>query len=76
MKFHKGKAFRPVRVARTWVKDFAVYAHGREVAKVENNFHRLVHIPLNTAARELSIRWLATNGDETDRLFFVYVKEN
>lgn len=73
MKLHTGKDFKPVRVANTLIKDFVVYADGKEVARVENNFCRLVHVPLNVTATELSIKWLATNGAESVRLFSVDV---
>ncbi len=62
MKLHTGKDFRPVRVAAPIVKSFVVYADGREVARVENNFHALVKVPLNIEAREVSVEWLETNG--------------
>ena len=75
MKLHTGKNFTPVRVANTLVKDFAVYADGVEIARVENNFHRLVNVDLNTTAKELSIKWLATNGAENVRIFSVDVDE-
>lgn len=73
MKLHTGKDFEPVRVADTLVKKFVVYADGKEVAKVENNFHRLVHLPLNVIAHEISIKWVATNGAKVVRLFSVDV---
>lgn len=73
MKLHTGKDFKPVKVANTLVKDFVVYADGLEVARVENNFHRLVKIDLNTMAKELAIKWLSTNGAERVRLFSVDV---
>ena len=62
MKLHTGKDFRPVRVANTLVRDFAVYADGREIARVENNIHRLVKLPLHVCAKELCVKWIATNG--------------
>lgn len=74
MKLHTGKDFEPVKVANTLVKDFAVYADGKEIARVENNFHRLVTLPLNTTASSISVRWLATNGAENVRLFSVDVR--
>ena len=74
MKLHTGKDFKPVKVASTLVKDFTVYADGKEIARVENNFHRLVTLPLNVRATELSIRWNATNGAETVRLFSLDVR--
>jgi len=69
MKLHTGKDFRPVRVANTIVKDFAVYADGKEIARVEGNYHSLVKIPLNVEAKELRIKWIATNGADRVRLF-------
>lgn len=75
MKLHTGKDFRPVKVAKTLVKEFVVYADGKEIAKVENNYHRIVNVAINTTARELSIKWLATNGSDRVRLFSVDVIE-
>ncbi len=69
MKLHTGKDFVPVRVANTLVKDFVIYADGVEIIKIENNYHRLVKIPLDVTAKELSIKWLSTNGFEKVRLF-------
>lgn len=74
MKLHTGKNFKPVRVANTLVKDFVVYADGVEIARVENNFHSLVNVDLNTTAKELSIKWIATNGAEDVRIFSVDVR--
>ena len=75
MKLHTGKDFKPVTVAKTLVKDFVVYADGKEVARVENNYHRIVVVALNVEARELSVKWLATNGSERVRIFSVDVNE-
>ncbi len=69
MKLHTGKDFRPVRVANTIVKSFAVLADGVEVAKIENNFRSLVVVPLNVTASEISIVWLQTNGAKDVHLF-------
>ena len=69
MKLHTGKDFKPVRVASTLVKDFEVYADGDLVARVENNFHRLVKVDVKREAKELSVKWLTTNGSEEVRLF-------
>lgn len=71
MKLHTGKDFKPVRVADTLVKDFAIYVDGKEYARVENNFHRLVFVPLNTKAKVISVKWLATNGAKNVRLFSI-----
>jgi hypothetical protein len=75
MKLHTGKDFKPVKVASSIVKELAVYADGKEVARVENNFHSLVRIPLNIDAKELGIKWIATNGDEEFRIFSLDVTE-
>lgn len=69
MKLHTGKDFKPVRVAATIVKDFVVYADGKEVARIENNYRSLVKIPLQLQAKEISVKWLATNGAEKFHLF-------
>ena len=69
MKLHTGKDFVPVRVASTLVKDFAVFADGQEIARVENNIHRIVTVPLDVTAKEIAIQWLATHGAETVNLF-------
>lgn len=69
MKLHTGKDFRPVRVAAPIVKDFCVYADGVEIARIEGNYRSLVKIPLHTTAKEISVKWLATNGAEKVHIF-------
>ena len=69
MKLSTGKDFVPVRVAATLVKSFAVYADGKEIARIGDNFNRLVKIPLGVKAKKISVEWLATNGAEDVRLF-------
>ena len=69
MKLHTGKDFRPVRVASTLVKSFAVLADGVEVYRADNNIHALVKIPLNLRAKELAVVWLETWGAEKVHLF-------
>ena len=64
MKLHTGKDFTDVRVANTLVKDFKVYADGKEILSVTNNFKRLINLPLNVTAKNVTIKWLATNGCE------------
>lgn len=75
MKLHTGKDFKPVRVASTLVKDFIVYADGKEIARVENNFRRLVSIELYTIASNIAIKWISTHGAKDIRLFSVDVQE-
>jgi hypothetical protein len=74
MKLHTGKDFKPVKVASTLVKDFIVYVDGKEVARVENNFQRLVSVKLNTTANDISIKWISTHGAKEVRLFSVDVQ--
>ena len=69
MKLHTGKDFQPVKHAATLVKDFVVYADGQEVARIENNYRSLVKVPLQLQAKEISVKWLATNGAEKVHLF-------
>ena len=75
MKLHTGKDFQPVKVASSLVKDLVVYADGKEIARVENNFHRLLHVKLGVEAREISVRWLATHGAKEVRIFSVDAME-
>ena len=69
MKLHTGKDFAPVRVANTIVKSFAVYADGAEIFRTEENFLSLVKIPIKRTAKEIRVKWLATNGASEVRLF-------
>ena len=71
MKLHTGLDFKSVSVASTLVKDFVVYIDGKEFKRVENNFHRIVNIVLDTDATSVSIKWLATHGAPRVRLFSV-----
>jgi len=69
MKLHTGKDFRPVRVANTIVRAFAVYADGEEIGRVEDNFLSLVKVPVNRTASQIRIEWLQTNGAENVHLY-------
>lgn len=69
MKLHTGKDFAPVRVAASLVRDFAIFADGREIARIEGNFRRLVTVPVHAEIQELRVQWLATNGAPDVRLF-------
>ncbi len=69
MKLNTGKDFKPVKVANTLVKSFAVYADGKEICTVEENYLSLVKIPLNVTAKRLEIKWLATWGAEKVNLY-------
>ncbi|MBQ8849521.1 MAG: FAD-dependent oxidoreductase [Clostridia bacterium] len=69
MKLHTGKDFVPVKVANTIVKDLAVYADGKEICAVTDNYLALIKIPIDTVAKELRVEWRATNGSDKVTLF-------
>ncbi|MBO5223199.1 MAG: FAD-dependent oxidoreductase [Clostridia bacterium] len=71
MKLHTGKDFKNVRVAKTIVKSFTVYADGKEVYSTDNNFHSLVFVPLNVIAKEIKIVFNETHGADKVKLFAV-----
>ena len=76
MKLHTGKDFKPVRVASTLPKSFAVYADGKEIWRTEDNFRSLVKIPVGLTAKELKIEWLEGRGGDSFRLYSVDVLDN
>lgn len=69
MKLHTGLDFEPVKVAKTIVKEFVVYADGKEVYRADDNYLSLVKIPLNLTAQEIRVHWISTHGAETVNLF-------
>ncbi|MBQ9131103.1 MAG: hypothetical protein IJX62_01350 [Clostridia bacterium] len=69
MKLHTGKDFRPVRVAATILKRFAVLADDKEIYRAENNYLSLVKIPLHLTASKIEIKLLETNGADTVRIY-------
>ena len=68
-KLHTGKDFSPVRVAETIVKEFKIYADGKQIKDIKNNYHSLVKIPLNVNAKKIEVEWIATNGSSRVNLF-------
>ena len=71
MKLHTGKDFVPVRVAATIVKDFDIYADGKLLRSIRGNYLSLRRIALDVCAKEISVKWIATNGAEKIHLFSV-----
>ena len=71
MKLHTGKDFKPVRVASTLPKAFNVYADGKLVWSVTDNFYSLVKIPLNLTASNVRIEWTEGRADDLFRLYAV-----
>ena len=71
MKLHTGKDFVPVRVAATIVKDFDIYADGKLLRSIRGNYLSLRRIALDVCAKEIGVKWIATNGAEKIHLFSV-----
>ena len=69
MKLHTGKDFRPVRVAATLPRELVVYADGREVCRVKENYRALLRLPLRVAAKQIRVELVSTNGVERIRIF-------
>ena len=60
-----------MQVAETLAKELAVYADGKEVFRVRDNFHALLKIPLQITARELRLELISTNGADSVKFFSV-----
>jgi hypothetical protein len=71
MKLHTGKDFKPVKTAKSIVKSFTVYADGKEIVREKNNYYSHVKIPLSVTAKNVSIIFHETYGDEKVKLFAV-----
>jgi hypothetical protein len=69
MKLHTGKDFEPVRVACTIVRALTIYADGVEFWRTDDNYLSLLKIPLHLTAREIRVKWRATNGAPDVHLF-------
>lgn len=69
MKINTGFDFKPVKVAGTIPKEFTVYADGKEIFSTADNYRSFVKIPLNLSAKEISVKFGATNGAEKIHLF-------
>ena len=68
-KLHTGFDFVPVKVPATLVKAFALYADGKKIAEVRDNYLSLLTLPLGITAKSLEIEWLETNGAPDVHLF-------
>lgn len=68
-KLNIGLDFEPVKVAKTIVKEFEVFADGKRVFKTDNNYHSLVKIPLNLNAKKITVKFLKTHGAEKINIF-------
>ncbi len=68
-KLHRGLDFVPVKVAKTIVKEFCVYADGEMIYENKNNYHALVRVPLNCSAKSITVQFKETWGTEDIRIF-------
>ena len=69
-----GLDFDGVHIAKTLVKDFEVYMDDKLVFSTDNNYHSLVRLPLEGTASKLTVKFLATRGEETVHVFSCDVK--
>ena len=69
MKLHTGKDFKPVKTASGIVSDFDVYADGKLVLSIKENYKSFVKIPLNITVQNLQIKWIKTHGDNQVRIY-------
>ena len=53
----------------TMVREFEVYADDELVCKVENNHQRLVRVAIGKECKKITLRPIATYGDETAHIF-------
>ncbi|MBQ4119922.1 MAG: FAD-dependent oxidoreductase [Clostridia bacterium] len=68
-KLHTGRDFVPMKVAKTIVREFEVYADGELIYKTDNNYYSLVKIPINKRLTSLTVKFLKTWGAEQVNLF-------
>lgn len=66
---NRGLDFAQVKVAKTLVKSFSVECDGKLVYSTDKCHNSLVRIPLNTAAKNVKIRFDATWGADEVHLF-------
>ena len=68
-KLHQGLDFESVKVAKTIVKSFEVYADGEKVFETDNNYYSLVKIPLNLKTEKITVKFNETHGEEKVNIF-------
>lgn len=64
-----GLDFKPVTVAKTLVKAFTVYADGREVYSTSDWHLNLFRLDLGVRAREITVKFNETWGEESVHIF-------
>ena len=68
-KLNEGLDFVPVKVAKTIVKEFSVYADGKLIYETSENHYSFVRIPLNVNAKEITVKFTDTWGEEKVNIF-------
>lgn len=68
-KLNVGRDFVPVKVAKTIVKEISVYADGALVYESKANHNSFVRIPLDVDAKDLTVRFGETWGDDKINIF-------
>lgn len=76
MKLHTGKDFNPVRVADTIVKDLDLIVDGEVVYSLRDNFRSLITLPVNKKAKDITIKFISTNGNEKVHIFGIDLQED
>lgn len=69
-----GLDFRPMKVAKTLVKSFEVYADGKLIFADGENFLSLRRLPLGVKAQKITVRFLSTWGEDDVHIFSADVK--
>lgn len=69
-----GLDFRPMKVAKTLVKSFEVYADGKLIFADGENFLSLRRLPLDVKARKITVRFLSTWGEDDVHIFSADVR--
>jgi hypothetical protein len=69
-----GLDFDGVHIAKTLVKDYEVYMDDKLVFSTDDNYHSLVRLPLEGSATKLTVKFLATRGEEKVHVFSCDVK--
>ncbi len=68
-KLHQGLDFENVKVAKTIVKNFEIFADGEKVFETDNNHYSLVKVPLNLNAEKITVKFNETYGADKINIF-------
>lgn len=68
-KINQGLDFVPVKVAKTIVKEFSVYADGALVYETNNNYYSFVRLPLDLEAKKITVKFSDTWGEDKINIF-------